>query len=108
MAKNKETKEKPLEKLTAKELREMALGMDAGIVGVHAMNKAELISAIKEAKGITEEKSRKTDIDVRSLKAKIKELQEKRVQAKEAGNRKIADMLRRRISNLKKRTRRAA
>jgi hypothetical protein len=50
MAKNKEAKEKPLDKLTAKELREMALAMDAGIVGVHAMNKAELISAVKEAK----------------------------------------------------------
>jgi hypothetical protein len=108
MAKSKEGKEKPLDKLTAKELREMALAMDAGIVGVHAMNKAELISAIKEAKGIKEEKTRKADIDVRSLKAKITELQGKRSQAKEDGNRKLADSLRRRISNLKKRTRRAA
>jgi len=28
-----------------------------GIVGVHAMNKNELLAAIKEAKGIVEEKS---------------------------------------------------
>jgi len=48
--KTKEKKEKPLEKLTAKDLRELALTLE-GIVGVHAMNKNELIAAIKEAKG---------------------------------------------------------
>ena len=47
----KEKKEKPLDKMTAKELREMALGME-GIVGVHAMNKSELVAAIKEAQGV--------------------------------------------------------
>ncbi len=104
--KEKEAKEKPLDKLTAKELREMALSLE-GIVGVHAMNKSELIAAIKEAKGITEEKTKKTDMDVRSLKAKIRELQAKRESAKESGNNKLADAFRRRISNLKKQTRRA-
>ena len=53
--KEKEKKEKPLEKMTAKELRELALTLE-GIVGVHAMNKNELIAAVKEAKGIVEEK----------------------------------------------------
>lgn len=104
----KEKKEKPLEKLTAKDLREMALTLE-GIVGVHAMNKTELIAAIKEAKGIVDEKKTGgTAIDVRSLKVKIKELKEKRAVAKEANNNKLADALRRRISNLKKKTRRAA
>ena len=51
----KEKKEKPLDKLTAKDLRELALTLE-GIVGVHAMNKNELIAAIKEAKGIVDEK----------------------------------------------------
>lgn len=107
-AKEKEKKEKPLEKMTAKELRELALTLE-GIVGVHAMNKNELIAAIKEAKGIVEEKAAsKGDMDVRSLKAKIRELKEKRLTAKEAGNNKLSDALRRRISNLKKKTRRAA
>ena len=41
-----ENKEKPLEKMTAKELREMALGLP-GIEGVHAMKKEELITAIR-------------------------------------------------------------
>jgi hypothetical protein len=106
--KEKEKKEKPLEKMTAKDLRELALTLE-GIVGVHAMNKSELVAAIKEAKGIVEEKKTgKTDVDVRSLKAKIKQLKEKRSLAKEAGNNKLANAFRRRISNLKKKTRRAA
>ncbi|GLI34246.1 Rho termination factor N-terminal domain-containing protein [Desulforhabdus amnigena] len=105
--KEKVAKEKPLEKMTAKELREMALGLEV-IVGVHAMNKNELISAIKEVKGIVEEKSKKSDIDVRQLKARIRELKEKKIQAKEAGNPKLVDFLRRRISNIKKKTRRVA
>jgi len=46
----KDKKEKPLDRMTAKELREMALQIQ-GIVGVHAMNKNELLVAIKEAKG---------------------------------------------------------
>ena len=51
-----EKKEKPLDRMTAKELREMALKIE-GIVGVHVMNKNELLNAIKEAKGIVDEKS---------------------------------------------------
>lgn len=107
MAKEKEAKEKPLEKLTAKELREMALGLE-GIVGVHGMNKDELISAIKEAKGIPEEKTRKTSVDVRALKVKIRELRGRKAEAKEGDNKKLVDSLRRRIGNLKKKTRRSA
>ena len=46
----KEKKEKPLDKMTATELRKYAL--DTGeISGVHGMNKEELLSAIKEAEG---------------------------------------------------------
>lgn len=106
--KEKEKKEKPLDKMTAKELRELGLSLGS-IVGVHGMNKLELIAAIKEAKGIVDQGgTKKAGIDVRSLKAKIKELKVKRVDAKEAGNNKMADAFRRRISNLKKKTRRAA
>lgn len=104
--KDRSKKEKPLEKMTAKELRELALTME-GIVGVHVMNKNELIAAIKEAKGIVEEKSKKA-VDVRAIKIKIGELKEKREAAKEAGNKKLVDSFRRRISRLKKKTRQAA
>ena len=69
--KQKETKEKPLDKMTAKELRDLALST-GGIVGVHAMNKAELISGIKEVRGIVDEKGKKKDVDVRGLKVKVR------------------------------------
>ena len=105
--KQKETKEKPLDKMTAKELRELALST-GGIVGVHAMNKAELITAVKEMRGIVDEEGKKKDVDVRSLKVKIRELKDKRGKAVETGNKKLSDSFRRRISNLKKKTRRAA
>ncbi|MGV8074483.1 MAG: transcription termination factor Rho [Syntrophobacteraceae bacterium] len=101
----KEKKDKPLDKMTAKELREMALGLE-GIAGVHAMNKAELITAIKEIKGIIDDKQSKSAIDKRAVKVKIQKLKEKQLAAKEAKNTKIADSLRRSISNLKKKTRR--
>ena len=102
----KEKKEKPLDRMTAKELREMALGME-GIVGVHAMNKSELLAAIKEAKGIEDEKKRDKSGDVRSIKKKIRELQSQKETMREAGEKDKVQLLRRRISRLKKKTRRA-
>ena len=45
--------EKPLDKMTAKELREVAAGMSE-ITGAHGMKKDELLAAIKKAKGIEE------------------------------------------------------
>jgi hypothetical protein len=82
-----EKKEKPLEKLTAKELREMALGIP-GIHGVHAMKKEELITAIRAAKGIAEPehkkekhavvKKEKVVLSIAELKQKAKELRAKR------------------------------
>ncbi len=105
--KEKQAKEKPLEKMTAKELRELALSLE-GIVGVHAMNKAELIANIKEARGIVDTSVKKRAVDVRSVKSKIQELRAKHLQAKEEKNNKLVDAFRRRISNLKKRTRRTS
>ena len=112
-----EKKEKPLEKMTAKELREMALGLP-GIHGVHAMKKEELIVAIRAAKGIPEpetkrekkivEKKEKVVLTVAQLKQRVKELKVKREELLQQRNLKMAEILRRRISRLKKRTRRAA
>jgi cell division protein FtsX len=106
-AEKKEKKEKPLDKMTAKELREMALGIE-GIVGVHAMNKSELIAAVKEAQGIEDEKKRDKSVDVRSIKKKIRELRSQKETMREAGEKDQVQMLRRRISRLKKKTRRAS
>ena len=82
--KEKEKKEKPLDKMTAKELRELAMSTGS-VQGVHGMNKAELIAAIKEERGIVDEKGTKKSVDVRALKSKIKEITEKRLKALEEG-----------------------
>jgi hypothetical protein len=112
-----EKKQKPLEKLTAKELREMALGLP-GVHGVHAMKKEELVTAIRAAKGIPEPepkrerkiitKKEKVILTLAQLKQKVKELRAKREELLEQKNLKMAEILRKRISRLKKKTRRAA
>jgi hypothetical protein len=102
-----EPKAKPLDRMTAKELREVALGLE-GIVGVHAMNKSELLAAVKKAKGIVDEKKRQTSVDVRSIKLKIRELRSQKEVLKETGDKKKMKILRRRINRLKKKTRRVA
>ncbi|MBW2318846.1 MAG: transcription termination factor Rho, partial [Deltaproteobacteria bacterium] len=56
MGKKKEKKEKPLDRMTAKELREIALKVP-DIVGAHGMNKVELLAVVKEARGIVDEKA---------------------------------------------------
>ena len=102
-----QTKDKPLEKMTVKDLREIAKEIPE-ISGVHGMKKDELIVAIKEAKGIQDEPVKKVDASVAEIKTKIKALKAQRQAALEASDKKMATIYRRRISRLKKRTRRAA
>jgi cell division protein FtsX len=102
-----EKKEKPLEKMTAKELRDLALTIPE-ITGVHAMNKEEVLAAIKKARGIQEDPKKKGDRSIRQLKQKIKELRIKKEELRAKKDRKALDHLRRRISRLKKKTRKAA
>lgn len=103
----KEKKEKPLDRMTAKELRELALTIPE-ISGVHGMNKAELLAAIKEVRGIVDDKAKKSDVSVRDTKKKIQGLKLLKTEAHESKDKAKADLLRRRISRLKKKTRRAA
>ena len=105
--KNKEAKEKPLEKMTAKELREIGKQIPE-ITGVYGMNKAELITAIKKARGIEEDTKTSSDSSVREIKKKIKALKADREKALNSNDKKMADIYRRRIAKLKKKTRRAA
>jgi protein-arginine kinase activator protein McsA len=112
-----EKKEKPLEKLTAKELKEMALGI-GGMEGVHAMKKEELIAAIRKAKGLPEVEAKKGKAPVKKkekiiltkadLKKKVRELRVKKEEALQQQNWKMAAILRKRISRYKKMTRRVA
>lgn len=102
--KEKEKKEKPLASMTAKELREIALQIPE-IVGVHGMNKDEIIAAIKKARGITDEPSQKATATMREIKAKIREVRAKLEAVREGGDKKMTGIHRRRMSRLKKKTR---
>jgi len=102
-----EQKEKPLDKMTVKDLREVGKEIPE-ITGVHGMNKAELIIAIKEARGIKDEAPKKAASSTRELKQKIRKLKVEREAALQAQDRNKAQTYRRRISRLKKKTRRAA
>ena len=102
-----ETTEKPLEKMTVKELREVAKDIP-GIVGVHGMKKDELLVAIKEARGIKDEPVKKADASVKEIKDKIRALKAQRQAAIEGKDKKMATIYKRKISRLKKKTRRAA
>ncbi|UCF74029.1 MAG: Rho termination factor N-terminal domain-containing protein [Deltaproteobacteria bacterium] len=107
-----EKKEKDLERMTVKELRAVA-AESTDLVGIHAMKKAELLAAIKEAKAVKEEKApkekiEKTGITVRQLKEKIVELKRKREEAREAKDKRMTDILRRRINRAKKRMRKVS
>ena len=99
---------KPLEKLTVKELKEMALAM-GGISGVSAMKKDELIRAIKEARGEPLKAVREKPVEsVLELKKKIRELKAAREELKGKGDRRKIASLKQRISRLKKKTRKMA
>jgi hypothetical protein len=99
---------KSLEKHTVKELREMALAV-GGMSGVSAMKKEELIKAIKEAKGVPLKAVREKPVEsIVDLKKKCRELRVKRDELKAKGDRLQALYIKRKISKLKKRTRRLA
>jgi len=113
-----DSSDKPLDKMTVKELREVAKEIPE-ITGAHGMIKADLLAAIKEAQGITDSpkdepktaskaKPRKTDLSVKSLKKAIRALRQKQAQAISADDKKMAAIYRRKISRLKKKTRQAA
>lgn len=105
--KEKNAKEKSLERMTVKELRGMALTMPE-IFGAHGMNKVELISEIKQVKGIKEVKTNPKSASVRDIKVKIRALKAKRMEALAAADSTLATRYRRSISRLKKKTRRQA
>jgi len=102
--------EKPLDKMTAVELREVAKEIPE-ITGASGMKKADLLSAIKEARGITDEPIEKdktaeqVGATVRNIKNEIRALKTKREAAIQEKNSKMATIYKRRISRLKKKTR---
>ena len=110
--KEEQAVEKPLDKMTAKELREIAKEIP-GVTGAHAMKKEQLLDIIKEDRGIKDEepakkKSVKSTLSAKELKEKIAQLRVDKAAAREVWNRKEVNRLRRRITRLKKRTRKVA
>jgi len=104
----KEKKEKPLEKMTATELRKYALDLGE-ISGVHGMNKEELIAAIKEVKGIKDEGKTAKTVNVREMKEKAQAARGKKLEAIAGGEpKKKIEILRKKANRLKKQTRQAA
>ncbi len=114
-AQEEKAEEKPLDKMTAPELRELAKTIP-GVSGVHAMKKDELLAVIKEFRGIKDEEppkkketeTKKSTISPKELKLKIARLREERDKARESKNKKDVDILRRRINRMKKQTRKVA
>ncbi len=111
---HKEHDEKHLEKLTIKELREIAEEIPHERA-IHDMKKEEIVAFIKEARGIKDEtpvKKKKHIGKIKmtkpELKAKIRELKALRLQALESKQNDQAVRFRRRISQLKKQSRRLA
>jgi 3'-phosphoadenosine 5'-phosphosulfate sulfotransferase (PAPS reductase)/FAD synthetase len=104
----KEKKEKPLDKMTATELRKYALEMGE-IQGVHGLNKEELLRAIKKLKGIKEPSKAAKAVNVRELKGMAQAVRAQKLEAIVGGaSRKQIDILRKKANRLKKRTRKSA
>ena len=107
--------EKPLDKMTVKELREVAFEI-GGIEGVTGMKKEVLLETIKKRKGLEEvapaekkeKKPAKVEGSLAELKEKIAVLKKEKREALKAKDKTRAKILRRRISRLKKKTRKAA
>ena len=99
---------KPLDKMTAKELRQLAMDQLPQVTGASGMDKETLLASIKEVLGITEDEGSKGKAyqeQIKSLKKKIKELQAEKLELPKS-EKGLRQTLRKKIHTLKKRTRR--
>jgi len=99
---------KPLDKMTAKELRELVINKLPMITGASGMAKEEIVAAIKEAFGLSDADGKKVSpykTQIHALKREIRDLRTKKT---ETAERKQREIIRRKINKLKKRTRRLA
>ncbi|MCA1944420.1 MAG: hypothetical protein LDL30_03915 [Desulfovibrio sp.] len=98
---------KPLDKMTAKELRDLVIAKLPMITGVSGMDKDAIVGAIKEAFGMTEEAGKVSPYkaQIHQLKKSIRDMRAQKAELESAKDR---DALRRKINKLKKRTRRLA
>lgn len=106
--------EDDLEKMTAVELRELALKQYPDITGVHAMKKEELVRAIHQARGdvVKEGKKKKAvikaELDKKELKKQIRLLKSERDKLLQQKDKKALSKVRGKIKKLKRLTKKAA
>ena len=115
---DKQQTEKPLDKMTVVELREAAKKEIPDIKGVSGMKKDQLLAAMKEARGIKDEKPAKKkkkkvagpkkEMTIREMKQEIVRLHAEKESIRPEGDKKKIEIIRRRINRLKKMTRKAA
>ena len=107
-----EHEEKPLDKMTVVELREIAKEIP-DVTGVTGMKKDQLLEIIKKHRGIEDDKSAKKKVaakvalSVDEMKHKIIALKADKKAYVEKHDKRMATILRRRIARLKKRIRKA-
>ena len=107
-AKKGHKEQKPLEKMTITELREIARDIPH-TEALADMSKEQLVALIKEFKGLTTEPpGRRVPASLGEIKGRIRQLKAEREAAREDSDRDRSEALRRRISRLKKRSRRLA
>jgi hypothetical protein len=96
---------KPLDKMTAKELRDLVINQLPMIQGASGMDKDALVKTIKEVLGITEEEGSVSPYktQILAMKVQMKEMRTKK--AAEGTSRKDKDIIRRKVNRLKKRSR---
>ena len=99
---------KPLDKMTAKELRELSIEKFPQIVGASGMGKDELLEHIKEELGIAGEGSGQNPYkeQIASCKRTIKDLRAQKQELAGSEARKEKDALRKKIKKMKRLTRR--
>jgi hypothetical protein len=114
MKEERSMEEKELEKMTATELRDLALKEHPDITGVHAMKKEDLMAAIYKARGeaVKETKKKKVaakvHIDKKELKKQIRLLKTEKDKLLHGKDKKALAKVRKKIKKLKRLTKRAA
>lgn len=102
---------KPLDKMTAKELRELCTNNIPQITGASGMDKETLVAAVKEALGFRTDEGKKRPSPYKeqiwALKRQVRVLRKEKDQIP-TSQRQNRDRMRRKINLLKKRTRRLA
>lgn len=98
---------KPLDKMTAKELRALIVEKIPMITGASGMDKDQLVTAIREVFGMSDEEGAANPYkdQISSIKREIRTLRGNKAETNVRAER---DALRKKINKLKKRTRRLA